>query len=132
MSILISLLERLLGLRRPPATRKIRNACGRVRPRLRGEHYDQEVFMKSVKRFALVALVTALTMAGCARSHHAAGSYARGDMGSSLDRGVKEVNALVDRTVQGAEDAKRGQSIVDEIVGEVQQSYRQNSEVQRK
>jgi len=88
--------------------------------------------MNSVTRFALVVLVTALTMAGCARSHHAAGSYARGDMDSSMDRGVKEVNALVDRSVQDPEKAKRVQSIVDEIVGEVKQSYRQNSEFHRK
>ena len=88
--------------------------------------------MKSVTRFALVALVTALTMAGCARSHHGAGSYGRGDMDSSVDRGLKEVNALVDRSVQDPEKAKRVQSIVEEIVGEVKQSYRQNREFHRK
>ena len=88
--------------------------------------------MKSVKRFAMVALVTALTMAGCATRHHGAGSYGRGDMDSAVDSGVKEMIALVDKAVQDPEKAKRVQAIVEEIVGEVKQSYRQNREFHRK
>lgn len=88
--------------------------------------------MKREKRLAIATLVTALTAAGCAMGHHGAGSYGRGDMGSSVERGVKEMNALVDKTVQDPEKAKRVRAIVEEIVGEVKQSYQQNREFHRK
>ena len=88
--------------------------------------------MNREKHFAIVALVTALTLAGCATRHHGAGCYGRGDTGSSVESGIKEVNALVDKTVQDPEKAKRVQAIVEEIVGEVKQSYQQNREFHRK
>ena len=88
--------------------------------------------MKREKLFAIVALVTALTVAGCATRHHGAGSYGRGDMDSSVESGVKEMNALVDKAVQDPEKAKRVQAIVEEIVGEGKQSYQQNREFHRK
>lgn len=88
--------------------------------------------MKREKRFAILALVIALAVAGCAMRHHGAGSYGHGTMDSSGERGVQEMNALVDRTVQDSEKAKRVQAIVGEIVGEVKRSYQENREFHRK
>jgi len=87
--------------------------------------------MKREMCVAIVALVAAIAVAGCGMRHHGAGSYGHGDMSSRVERGVQEMNALVDKTVQDPEKAKRVRAIVEEIVGEVKQSYQQNREFHR-
>lgn len=95
-------------------------------------HTIQEDLMKTAKLFVLVSVLAIMTMAGCATGHYGRGYDGRGDADASVDRGVKEMTALVDKTVQDPEKAKRVRAIVEEIVSEVKQSYQQNREFHRK
>ncbi|MBI4401616.1 MAG: hypothetical protein HY581_08285 [Nitrospirae bacterium] len=82
--------------------------------------------MKTVKLFVLLLGMTLLTISGCARH------YGMGDASYSVDRGVKEMMALVEKTVQDPEKAKRVQGVVTELVAEVKQSYQQSREFHKK
>lgn len=88
--------------------------------------------MKTAKLFVLVSVLAIMTMAGCAMGRYGRGYDGRGDADASVDRGVKEMTALVDKTVQDPEKAKRVRAIVEEIVAEVKQSYQQNRGFHRK
>jgi len=76
-------------------------------------------------------LVTTLVLAilatiGCA-THPGMKYHGGGEPGSpALDRGLKEITALIEKTVQDPEQAKQARGIVEEIVAEVKQSIQQN------
>ena len=80
-----------------------------------------------------VKLVTTLVLAilatiGCA-THPGMRYHGGGQPGaSSLDRGLKEMAAVIEKTVQDPEKAKQAQGIVEEIVDEVKQSIQQNQQ----
>lgn len=82
--------------------------------------------MNTMKVLAVLVLISALAAAGCGRH------YGRGDADAMGDRALKEMSALIDKTVQDPEKAKRAQAIVVEIVEEVKQSYRQNRQSHRR
>ena len=75
-------------------------------------HTIQEDLMKTAKLFVLVSILAIMTMAGCATGHYGRGYDGRGDADASVDRGVKEMTALVDKTVQDPEKAKRDRKSV--------------------
>ena len=80
-----------------------------------------------------VRLATSLALAilatiGCA-THPGMRDHGGGEPGASaLDRGLKEMAALIEKTVQDPEKAKQAQGIVEEIVAEVKQSNQQNQQ----
>jgi len=80
-----------------------------------------------------VRLATSLALAilatiGCA-THPGMRYHGGGEPGASaLDRGLKEMAALIEKTVQDPEKAKQAQGIVEEIVAEVKQSNQQNQQ----
>lgn len=82
--------------------------------------------MGPMKMILAVAMISALALAGCGRH------YSRGDADAMGDRALKEVSALIEKTVQDPEKARRAQMVVAEIVEEVKQSYRQNRQFHRK
>lgn len=76
-------------------------------------------------RVLLALTLLVLAAAGCGRH------YGRGDVDAMGDRALKEVAALIDKTVQDPEKAKRAQAIAADIVEEVKQSYRMNRQFHR-
>jgi len=72
-----------------------------------------------------VTVISVLAAAGCGRH------YGRGDVDAMGDRALKEVSALIEKTVQDPEKARRAQAIVAEIVEEVKLSYRTNRQFHR-
>ena len=80
-----------------------------------------------------VRLATSLALAilatiGCA-THPGMRDHGGGEPGASaLDRGLKEMAVLIEKTVQDPEKAKQAQGIVEEIVAEVKQSNQQNQQ----
>jgi Spy/CpxP family protein refolding chaperone len=86
--------------------------------------------MKTAKLILLALAATTLTMAGCARHH----GYGMGSehQEAMLERGVAETNEMVDQTVKDPEKAKQVKAIVQDIVAEVKQSYKQNREYHQK
>ena len=87
--------------------------------------------MNAAKLLVLLAVCAALAVTACAK--HSGRGYPHGrDMGYSVDQGIKEMNALVEKTVQDPEKAKRVQAIVSDIVIEAKQVYQQNREFHRK
>ena len=82
--------------------------------------------MGTMKMILAVAVISALAIAGCGRHH------GRGDADAMGDRALKEISALIEKTVQDPEKAKRAQAVAAEIVDEVKQSYRQNRQSHRK
>lgn len=85
--------------------------------------------MRAGKPLLLFCLGLMLLSAGCAR-HHGMG-YGRDD-GYAMERGTTEMKALVEKTVQDPEKAKRVQGIMEEIISEVKQLYQQNRELHRR
>jgi len=76
---------------------------------------------------ALLMLALGLMVSGCGR-HHGIGSYGPGGAGSAAERGAKEMASLIDRTVKDPEKAKQAKQIVEQIVAEVGQSFKQSRE----
>jgi septal ring factor EnvC (AmiA/AmiB activator) len=83
--------------------------------------------MHTVRLVTLLALAILATI-GCATPpgmrYHGGGEPGA----SALDRGLKEMAALIEKTVQDPEKAKQAQRIVEEIVAEVKQSKQQNQQ----
>jgi uncharacterized coiled-coil DUF342 family protein len=86
--------------------------------------------MKIAKLILLALVATTLTIAGCARHH----GYGMGSehQEAMLERGVAETNEQVDQTVKDPEKAKQAKALVQDIVAEVKQSYKQNREYHQK
>jgi hypothetical protein len=82
--------------------------------------------MDAMRWLLVLVMISVLAAAGCG------GHYGRGDADAMGDRALKEVSALIDKTVQDPEKATRAQAIVAEIVEEVKQSYRQNRQFHRR
>jgi hypothetical protein len=81
--------------------------------------------MNAMKVLLTLAMISVLAAAGCGRH------YGRGDADAMGDRALKEMSALIEKTVQDPEKARRAQAIVAEIIEEVKQSYRQNRQFHR-
>jgi len=77
--------------------------------------------MKTAKLMLLALVVITLGVTGCARPYGMGTSYRE----AAFERGVAEMNELVDRTVKDPERAKQAQAILQDIVAEVLQSYKQ-------
>ena len=74
--------------------------------------------MHTVKLVTTLVL-TILATIGCA-THPGMKYHGGGEPGTStLDRGLKEMTALIEKTVQDPEKAKQARRIVEEIVAEV-------------
>ena len=86
--------------------------------------------MKTAKFMLLTLVALTLTMAGCAR--HRGYDMGSGHREAMLERGVAETNDLVDQTVKDPEKAKQAKAIVQDIVAEVKQSYKQDREYHQK
>jgi hypothetical protein len=87
----------------------------------------QEGHMYTVKLVMTLVLAILATI-GCA-THREMRYHGHGEPGSStLDRGLKEMTALIEETVQDPEKAKQARGIVEEIVAEVKQSIQQNQQ----
>ena len=83
--------------------------------------------MHTVRLATSLALVILATI-GCA-THPGMRDHGGGEPGASaLDRGLKEMAVLIEKTVQDPEKAKQAQGIVEEIVAEVKQSNQQNQQ----
>jgi len=80
--------------------------------------------MKTAKLMLLALVAITLAMPGCAR-HYGMGS---GYREAALERGVAEMNELLDRTVKDPERAKQAQAIFQDIVAEVTRSRKQTRE----
>jgi uncharacterized protein YpuA (DUF1002 family) len=85
--------------------------------------------MKTMKMLLFALLMTTLTVAGCAGRHHGSGAEYRE---AAIQRGVTETNDLLDRTVKDPARANQAKAIVQDIVGEVKQSYKVNQEYHKK
>lgn len=86
--------------------------------------------MKTMKMLLFALLMTTLTVAGCAGRHgYETGA---GHREAALQRGVTETNDLLDRTVKDPARATQAKAIVQDIVGEVKQSYKVNQEYHKK
>lgn len=86
--------------------------------------------MPTVKLAMSLALATLATV-GCA-THPGMRYNGGGEPGASaLGRGLQEMTALIEKTVQDPEKAKQAQGIVEEIVAEVKQSSQQNQQVRQ-
>jgi uncharacterized protein YpuA (DUF1002 family) len=85
--------------------------------------------MKTANVMLLVLMATTLTVAGCAGRHYGSGAQ---DREAALQRGVTETNDLLDRTVKDPARASQAKAIVQDIVGEVKQSYKVNQEYHKK
>lgn len=87
--------------------------------------------MRTVKLVTSLALAILATIS-CA-THPGMGYHGGGEPGAStLDRGFKEMAALIEKTVQDPGKAKQAQGIVEEIVAEVKQSVQQNQQFHQK
>jgi len=83
--------------------------------------------MHTVRQATSLALAILATI-GCTM-HSGMRYHGGGEPGASaLDRGLKEMAALIEKTVQDPEKAKQAQGIVEEIVAEVKQSNQQNQQ----
>lgn len=87
--------------------------------------------MKRLRLVVLLLCTAILTISGCAR-YHGMGPHGSRDTDYPTERGLKEMTALIEKTVQDPEKAKRVQAIVEEIVAEARQSHRQNREYHQK
>jgi Spy/CpxP family protein refolding chaperone len=76
---------------------------------------------------ALLVLAMGLITSSCGR-HHGMGPYGPGGGGYAAERGVKEMASLIDRTVKDPEKAKQAKQIVEQIMAEVGQSFKQSRE----
>lgn len=79
--------------------------------------------MRTLKGLAPVAALLLLAAPGCMRHH---GHH--GDPEAAAQRGVHEMEDLVDKTVQDPAKAERAKTLVKEIVQEVKLSYQQKRE----
>lgn len=87
--------------------------------------------MNAARPLALLAVCAALAVTACAK-HSAVGYHHKKDAGHSVDRGINEMNALVEKTIQDPEKAKRVRAIVSDLVNEAKQVLQQNREFHRK
>ena len=86
--------------------------------------------MKTTKVVMLALVTTTLVVCGCARHHgYGTGSSYRE---AALERGLAETDELVDRTVKDPEKAKQAKAIVQDIVNEVKQSFKNASDYHQK
>src|SRR5207253_11034396 len=86
--------------------------------------------MKAAKMLIPALVATTLAVGGCAR-HHGYGS-ASSYREAALERGLAEMDELVDRTVKDPEKAKQAKAIVQDIVNEVKQSFKKTSDYHQK
>ncbi|MGH7205615.1 MAG: hypothetical protein ACREI2_05340 [Nitrospiraceae bacterium] len=87
--------------------------------------------MHTVKLAMSLALAILATI-GCA-THPGMRYHGGGEpSASALERGLKEMTALIEKSVQDPEKAKRAQGIVEEIIAEVKQSIQQNQQFHQK
>ncbi len=77
----------------------------------------------------MVALGLLLITAGCA-GHHGAG-YG-GSRGHAMEKGAAEMKAIVEETVKDPDKAKRVQAIMEDIMNDVRDLYKQDREFHRK
>jgi Spy/CpxP family protein refolding chaperone len=92
---------------------------------------QEEASMKQASLLAWLFAVTILMTAGCGSHHHGMGYPGRGDE-YAAEKGVQEMAALIDKTVQDPEKAKQVQTIVGDIITEVKHTSRQNRDYHRK
>ena len=86
--------------------------------------------MKAAKMLIPALVATTLVVGGCAR-HHGYGS-ASSYREAALERGLAEMDELVDKTVNDPEKAKQAKAIVQDIITEVMQSFKKNSAYHQK
>lgn len=87
--------------------------------------------MRKATGWLVVVGLVILSLSGCARYPH--GGYpGAGDRGASVDRGLQEMKDLVKRTVKDPAKAEEVQGILDQIVQEVQSSYKYSRDAHRK
>src|SRR2546425_6040805 len=85
--------------------------------------------MKAAK-ILILALVATTLVGGCTR-HHGYGmesSYRE----AALERGLAEMDELVDKTVKDPEKAKQAKATVQDIINEVKQSFKKTSAFHQK
>lgn len=103
--------------------------CVTINAAVSGHEHERgakEDDMDAMRWLLVLVTISVLAAAGCGRH------YGRSDADVAGDRALREVSALIDKTVQDPEKAKRAQAIVAEIVDEVKQSYRQNRQFHRR
>jgi len=86
--------------------------------------------MKAAKMLIPALVATTLVVGGCAR-HHGYGS-ASSYREAALERGLAEMDELVDKTVNDPEKAKQAKAIVQDIINEVKQSFKKTSAYHQK
>ena len=86
--------------------------------------------MKTAKMLMLALVATALVVGGCTR-HHGYGS-ASSYREAALERGLAEMDELVDKTVRDPEKAKQAKATVQDIINEVKQSFKKTSAYHQK
>src|SRR5947208_17199278 len=86
--------------------------------------------MKAAKMLIPALVATTLAVGGCAR-HHGYGS-ASSYREAALERGLAEMDELVDKTVNDPEKAKQAKAIVQDIINEVKQSFKKTSAYHQK
>ena len=84
--------------------------------------------MSTLKVLALAVILVLPFAAGCMRPH----SFHHGDMEASTERGIHEMEELVDKTVKDPAKAERVKGYVKEIVHEAKLSLQQKREYHKK
>lgn len=82
----------------------------------------------TARRSLMVALGLLLVTAGCT-GHHGAGY---GGRGHAMEKGAAEMKAIVEETVKDPDKAKRVQAIMEDMMNDVRELYKQDREFHRK
>ena len=80
--------------------------------------------MRTLKRLVPVAALLLLAAPGCMRHH----GYHHGDSEAAAQRGIHEMEELVDKTVQDSAKGDRVKALVKDIVQEAKLSFQQKRE----
>lgn len=84
--------------------------------------------MRTLKTIGLTALLGLMLTTGCMRHH----GYHHGDMEAATQRGIHEMEELVDKTVKDPAKAERVKGYIKEIVQEAKSSIEQRREFHKK